>query len=101
MCDGRGRSLAFVLTGGNVNDCTRFTRLMDAFRVSGLGFGRLWVRLDRVIGDKGYSTKAIRAHLRCRGIAVTIPERRDQVRDRQWRGSRGGRPPVFDKGFYR
>ncbi len=90
-----------MLTGGNVNDCTQFTRLMAAIRVPRLGSGRPRVRLGHVIGDKGYSTKAIRAHLRRRGITATTPERRDQVRNRQRRGRRGGRPPVFDKDVYR
>lgn len=27
-CDGRGRPLGFILTGGNTNDCTRFTAVM-------------------------------------------------------------------------
>ncbi|WP_420715179.1 transposase [Streptomyces sp. XY332] len=36
-CDATGRPLAFVLTGGNTNDCTQFTAVMDAIRVrSGL-----------------------------------------------------------------
>lgn len=32
-CDGSGLPLAFVLTGGNTNDCTQFTAVMDAIRV--------------------------------------------------------------------
>jgi hypothetical protein len=35
--------------------------------------------------------------LRRRGITATIPERRDQVANRQRRGIRGGRRPAFDK----
>ena len=55
----------------------------------------------RVLADKGYSSRAIRAYLRRRGIAATIPERRDQQAHRLRRGSRGGRPPVFDRHIYR
>ncbi len=90
-----------MLTGGNAGDCTQFTHLMAAIRVPRIGSGRPRARPDHVIGDKGYSTKAIRAHLRRRGIAATIPERRDQVCNRLRYGSRGGRPPVFYKGVYR
>jgi len=36
-----------------------------------------------------------------RGIAHTIPERADQIRNRLRRGSRGGRPPAFDKQPYK
>lgn len=70
---------------------------MEAIRVPRLGLGRPRVRPDHVLGDKGYSSKAIRAWLRRRGIPHTIPERADQARNRVWRGSRGGRPPAFDK----
>jgi len=90
-----------VVTGGNVNDCTRFTAVMAAIRVPRLGPGRPRVRPDHVIADKGYSTKAIRAWLRRHGIACTIPERADQARNRARRGRRGGRPPVFDARVYR
>ncbi|GAA0301172.1 hypothetical protein GCM10010302_44640 [Streptomyces polychromogenes] len=74
-----GRPLAFVLTGGNTNDCTQFTAVMDAIRVPRTGPGRPRKRPGHVIGDKGYSSKAIRTWLRRRGIAHTIPERSDQV----------------------
>ncbi|MDH6465627.1 transposase [Micromonospora sp. A200] len=93
-CDGAGRTLAFVLSGGNVNDGTRFTHVLTGIRIARPGPGRPRVRPDRVIADKGYSFKAIRAELRRRGIGHTIPERADQQANRRRRGSRGGRPPV-------
>jgi len=96
-----GRPLAFTVTGGNTNDCTQFTTVMEAIRVPRIGPGRPRTRPRRVIGDKGYSSKAIRAWLRARGIACTIPERTDQIRNRLRRGSRGGRPPAFDKRTYK
>ncbi|WP_435858450.1 transposase [Streptomyces milbemycinicus] len=48
-----------------------------------------------------YSSRGLRAYLRKRGIAHTIPEKTDQQRHRHNRGSRGGRPPVFDRETYR
>jgi transposase len=54
-----------------------------------------------VLGDKAYSSSAIRSHLRKRGIKATIPEPADQVRNRLRRGSEGGRPPAFDTTAYR
>lgn len=54
-----------------------------------------------VLGDKGYSSRAIRTWLRRRGIRCTIPERADQARNRARRGSRGGRPPAFDRESYK
>ncbi|MFC5200230.1 transposase [Streptomyces kaempferi] len=32
-CDAFDRSLAFIVTGGNTNDCTQFTAVMEAIRV--------------------------------------------------------------------
>jgi transposase len=90
-----------VLTGGNTNDCTQFTTVMQAIRVPRLGPGRPRVRPAHVLGDKGYSSRAIRTWLRRRGISHTIPERADQIRNRLRRGSRGGRPPAFDKQLYK
>lgn len=100
-CDAVGRPLAFTLTGGNTNDCTQFTAVMEAIRVPRNGPGRPRTRPAHVIGDKGYSSKAIRTWLRRRGIAHTIPERADQIRNRARRGSRGGRPPAFDRQLYK
>lgn len=91
-CDALGRPLAFTVTGGNTNDCTQFTAVMEAIRVPRTGPGRPRVRPAHVLGDKGYSSRAIRTWLRRRGIGHTIPERADQVRNRLRRGSRGGRP---------
>ncbi|WP_392973500.1 IS5 family transposase [Streptomyces sp. LN245] len=100
-CDALGRPLAFTVTGGNTNDCTQFTAVMEAIRVPRTGPGRPRVRPAHVLGDKGYSSRAIRTWLRRRGIGHTIPERADQVRNRLRRGSRGGRPPAFDKQLYK
>ncbi|KIF00831.1 transposase [Streptomyces sp. RSD-27] len=74
---------------------------MDAIRVPRIGPGRPRIRPDHVIGDKGYSAKAIHTWLRRRGIAHTIPERADQARNRARRGSLGGRPPAFDREIYK
>ena len=82
-------------------DCTQFTAVMKAIRVPRLGPGRPRVRPAHVLGDKGSSSRAIRTWLRRRGIAHTIPERADQIRNRPRRGSRGGRQPAFDKQLYK
>jgi transposase len=54
------------------------------------------VRPVRVLGGRGYSSRAVRSWLRRRGIPHTIPERAGQARNRARRGSRKGRPPGFD-----
>ncbi|MEU7315513.1 IS5 family transposase [Streptomyces sp. NPDC007083] len=99
--DGRGLPLSIVLTPGNVNDATAFGQVLDGIRTPRLGTGRPRTTPDRVLGDKAYSSRAIRHLLRRRGIAATIPERRDQAANRRRRGALGGRPPTFDKVTYR
>ena len=99
--DGRGRPLSVLLTGGNTADTTHLEPVLDAIavpRADGRGVRR---RPDRVLADKGYSSKANRALLRARRIAATIPERADQLGHRRNRGSRGGRPYTFDRLAYR
>jgi transposase len=92
VADGRGRPLGWVLTGGNVNDTTMMTTVLDHIRVPRAGAGRPRSRPDRVLADKGYPSKANRAWLRQRGIAATIPERDDQVFHRR---KKPGRPIDF------
>nr|WP_256098593.1 IS5 family transposase [Streptomyces agglomeratus] len=99
--DGRGLPLSIVLTPGNVNDATAFGQVLDGIRVPRADTGRPRTTPTRVLGDKAYSSRAIRHLLRRRGIAVTIPERRDQAANRRRRGRFGGRPPAFDKEIYR
>jgi transposase len=54
-----------------------------------------------VLADKAYSSRAIREHLRKRGIRAVIPVPADQRVHRLRRGSRGGRPPAFDREAYK
>ncbi|VII98572.1 Mobile element protein [Arthrobacter sp. DR-2P] len=58
--------------------------------------GRPRTRPDAVLGDKAYSSRAIRTHLRTRGIKTVIPEPADQQGHRKRRGSHGGRPGGLD-----
>lgn len=90
-----------MLTPGNINDTTAFADILDGVRTPRVGTGRPRTTPDRVLGDKAYSSRAIRHLLRRRGIAATIPERRDQVANRRRRGRFGGRPPAFDREIYR
>lgn len=54
-----------------------------------------------VLADKAYSSRAIRTHLRRRGIRAVIPQPADQAAHRERRGSRGGRPPALDRDAYK
>ena len=76
-------------------------QVLDRIRVARPGPGRPRSRPDRVLADKAYSSRANRSYLRCRDIKTTIPVKDDQVRHRQARGSRGGRPPAFDPEAYK
>lgn len=87
-----------MLTGGNANDCTQFEAVMARIRVPRTGPGRPRTRPERVVADKGYSSRKIRAHLRRRGIKHTIPERIDQLNGRLRRGETACR---FDPQVYR
>jgi hypothetical protein len=84
-----------VLTAGQRGDSPQFETVLRGIRVPRLGPGRPRTRPDKVRADTAYSSRANRAYLRRRGIACTIPEPDDQVRNRQRRGARGGRPPRF------
>lgn len=75
--------------------------MLAGIRIRRRGAGRPRTRPDRVLGDKAYSSRAIRAYLRKRGIKATIPEPADQKKNRLRRGSKGGRPPAFDPDTYK
>jgi transposase len=74
---------------------------MAGIRIRRRGPGRPRTRPDRVLGDKAYSSRAIRAYLRKRRIKATIPEPSDQKQNRLRRGRKGGRPPAFDPETYK
>ncbi|MFF1542336.1 IS5 family transposase [Streptomyces sp. NPDC058291] len=98
--DARCRPFAFVLTAGQAGDAPAFTDVMARLRVPRRR-GRPRTRPDVVLADKAYSSRAIRDHLRRRGIRAVIPVPADQRGHRLRRGSRGGRPPAFDRETYK
>ena len=75
--------------------------LMDHLRVARQGPGRPRTRPERLRGDKAYSSRAIRHHLRRRGIISVIPEPADQQGHRKRRGRKGGRPVTYDVQDYK
>jgi transposase len=93
--------MSLLITAGQAGDAPHFPAVMDAISVPRRGRGRPRRRPRRVLADKAYSSRAIRDWLRRRGIAATIPQPDDQKSHRRRRGSRGGRPPAFDKHAYR
>lgn len=63
--------------------------------------GRPRITPGVVLVDKAYSSRAIRRHLRRRGIRAVIPQPADQAANRNRLGSLGGRPPAFDREAYK
>lgn len=101
LVDGRGRPLVITLTPGQAGDSTMLKPLLAQLAVERVGRGRPRTRPDAVLGDKAYSSRAIRAELRSRGIKAVIPQPSDQIAHRKRRGSAGGRPPAFDATAYK
>jgi transposase len=76
--------------------------LIDAVSVARpAGRGRPRKRLEHLTADKAYGSRANRRSLRSRRIPHTIPERDDVLAGRARRGSRGGRPPIFNPDRYK
>lgn len=99
--DRRGRPLSILPTPGQAGDNPQLFNLLDAISVNQPGPGRPRKRPDMLIADKAYAHDSTRTRLRRRGIRHTIPQRSDQLARRAAKGSRGGRPPTFDKEIYR
>ncbi len=94
--DDHCRPISRVITPGQRHDSVAFEPVMAGIRIRRRGRGRPRTRPGRLLGDKAYSSRAIRSHLRRRRIRSTIPEPADQQTNRARRGSKGGRPPAFD-----
>lgn len=100
LVDGNGLPLVTLITAGQAGDSPMFLPLMAQLKV-GRDVGRPRTRPDAIRGDKAYSSRAIRGHLRSRGIKAVIPEPDDQKGHRKRRGSRGGRPVGLDAADYK
>ena len=87
--EGTGKPVAFVLTPGQ-HEASVFEELMTRGVVKRPGRGRPRIRPQRVCGDKGYSSRKIRAYLRWGGIRHTIPRKRNERRS-----------GPFDRALYR
>jgi transposase len=95
VTDGNGLPLALHLTAGQRHESRAFEPLMHAVRLPRRR-GRPRTRPRRLLGDRAYSTPAVREHCRRRGIRAVIPQRADETRRR-----RRGRPLAFDPAAYR
>jgi transposase len=91
-CDARGVITAFSLTAGQVHECTQVAALLEPVQ---LGRRR---RPRALLGDKAYSSRAIRAWARRHHIRLVVPERVDQIAQRR---HQPGRKPAFARETYR
>ncbi|WP_443070817.1 IS5 family transposase [Streptomyces sp. NBC_01685] len=99
--DSRARPLSIHVTAGQAGDAPAFEAVMAGIRIPRSGVGRPRTRPAVVLADRAYSSRAIRGHLRRRGIRAVIPQPADQVGHRLRRGRAGGRPPGFDAEAYK
>ncbi len=95
--------MSVILTPGQAGDNPQLLPLLDQVSVKrdGPRGGRPRKRPDRVLADKAYSSPATRRALRARGIGLVSPEKKDHAANRLRKGSKGGRPPVFDPAIYK
>jgi transposase len=100
-CEQGQKPLSILVTAGHRGDSPQFQAVLEGIRVPRPGRGRPRTRPRRVLGDKAYGSRANRAYLRRRGIACTIPQKADQVRNRKNKGRGGGRPPAFSPELYK
>ncbi len=82
--------MAFVLTPGEWNEKAALPELMRLGAVKRPGPGRPKLRPQAVVGDRGYSGRPTRDHLRRRGIAAVIPQLKTEKASR-----------LMDWGLYR
>lgn len=101
LVDGRGRPLVVALTAGQAGDSPMLKFLLADLAVARTGPGRPRTRPSALLGDKAYSSRAIRDLLRSKRVAAVIPQPSDQIAHRKRRGSAGGRPPAFDPTTYK
>jgi transposase len=73
--------MVLVLTEGQRHEQPILPLLLERGAVKRQGRGRPRVRPDRVAGDKGYSSPAIRQYLKERRIGAVIPTKADQFPD--------------------
>ncbi|WP_406129313.1 IS5 family transposase [Streptomyces canus] len=99
--DSQARPLALHIATGQAGDAPAFEAVMARIRVPRSGLGRPRTRPAAVLADRAYSSRAIRGHLRRRGIRAVIPQPADQIGHRLRRGPAGGRPPGFDAEAYK
>jgi len=78
--EGKGKPLAFLLTGGERHESRVFEELMERGKVGRPGAGRPRLRSKRLAADKAYSSHHIRDWLKGKKIRAFIPRGRHEKR---------------------
>jgi transposase len=76
--DRHGMPVTLLITAGQQHDQTMFEPLMEVGSIKRQGRGRPRVRPARLVADKGYSSRRIRAWLRQHNIRQSIPHKRNE-----------------------
>jgi hypothetical protein len=74
--EGGGKPIALLITAGQRHEQTVFKTLMETGPVKRVGQGKPRIRPDRVVGDRGYSSRKIQPYLCKRGIGAMSLARR-------------------------
>ena len=85
-----GKPMVLALTAGERHEQPMMPLLMERGAVKRRSGGRPRVRPERVAGDKGYSSPAVRRYLKGHRIGAVIPAKADEEPD-----------PRFDRVAYR
>ena len=72
--------MSIILTPGQQHEATVFEPLMECGAVKRTGRGRPKLRPQRIVGDKGYSSRKIRQYARRHGMRITIPRKSNEQR---------------------
>ncbi|WP_420543172.1 IS5 family transposase [Streptomyces katrae] len=94
------KPLSLLITAGHRHDSPQFQPVLERIRAPEPAPDGHAPHPTRPV-PKAYGSRVNRSYLRRRRIECTIPEKADQVRNRKKLGSRGGRPPAFDKEDYK
>jgi transposase len=72
LCNQLGEPLRFLLTGGQVNDCTQAIALLGERKA------------EAVLADKGYDADAIVEHIEAMGAKAVIPPKSNRKQQREY-----------------
>lgn len=79
LADGKGTPLGVCMASASPSETKLLEPVLETVAVRRQGPGRPRKRPERLIGDRGYDSNAVRAALAARGIEPIIPARRNNT----------------------